>query len=100
MTYHLSKEEVTWSKIQGLLRTAETGLKGKSIESTPPTATALVMAIGQGKGKKRRAPSKQSWKGKSHDVSSSSGPKEKSGSAPPASDPKDATCFYCQEKGN
>ena len=47
-----------------------------------------------------KAPSKQSWKGKSHDGYSSSGPKAKSISAPPSSDPKDATCFYFQDKGH
>lgn len=51
MTYHLSKEEVALSKIQGLLITVESGLNGKTIESTPPTAAALVIAIGKGKEK-------------------------------------------------
>ncbi|XP_023758608.1 uncharacterized protein LOC111907046 [Lactuca sativa] len=58
MTYHLNKEETTLSQLQILLRTAESGMKGKGIASTP-TAAAPVMEIGQGKGKKRKAPSKQ-----------------------------------------
>ena len=67
---HLNKEEVPLRKIQALLRTAESGLKGKAIESTP--AATHFLAIGHEKGKKRKAPSKK-WKEKSHDGSSSSG---------------------------
>ena len=44
MTYHMNNEEVTLSKLQGLLRTAESGLKGKAVESTP-TAAVLVLGI-------------------------------------------------------
>ena len=55
MTYHMNKEEHTLSKLQGLLKTVESGLKGKSVVTTPtPTATP-VLEIGQGKGKKREA---------------------------------------------
>ena len=98
MTYHMNKEEVTLSKLQGLLRTAESGLKGKSaVTSTPTTTTALVLAIGQGKGKKRKTPSKGT-KGKSLDGSSSSGTKK--GLIPPSSNPKEAQFFYCHEKGH
>nr|KAJ0188679.1 hypothetical protein LSAT_V11C900495440 [Lactuca sativa] len=61
MTYHMNKEEVTLSKLQGLLRTAERNLKDKSIASTPTVAS--VLAIMQGKGKKRKAPSKSHHKG-------------------------------------
>ncbi|XP_052619679.1 uncharacterized protein LOC128126023 [Lactuca sativa] len=84
MTYHLSKN----------------GLKGKAVEFTLPTTVAPVMAIGQGKGKKRKAPPKQRWKEKSHDGSSSSGPKGKTSSVPLASYPKEATCVYYQDKGH
>ena len=73
--------------------------KWKNVESTPTPTAAPVLAIGHGKGKKRKAPSKN-WKGKSHDGSSSSGSEAKTGSAPPSSDPKEATCFYCHDKGN
>ena len=55
MTYHMNKEEVTLRKLQGLLRTTESSLKGKSIASTP-TIVAPVLAIGQGKAEKRKAP--------------------------------------------
>ena len=50
MTYHMNKEEVTLSKLQGLLKTAKTGLKGKSVVNTPtPTPnSAPVLAIGKG----------------------------------------------------
>ena len=90
----MNKDEVTLSKLQGLLRAAETGLKGKVVASTP-TSVAHVLAIGQGNGKKRKAPSK-SHKGKSHDGSSSSG--TKSGFVAPSTNPKDAEFFYCHDK--
>ena len=46
MKYHMNKDEVILSKLQGLLKTAESGLKAKSVVTTPtPTATP-VLAIG------------------------------------------------------
>ena len=92
----MNKEEVTLSKLQGLLRTAESSHIGKSVVTTP-TTTAPVVAIGHRKGKKKKAPSK-SRKGNSLDGSSSSG--TKFGSATPSTIPKEAECFYCHEKGN
>ena len=67
----MNKEEVTLSKLQGLLKTAETGLKGKSVvTSTTHTPTSTpILAIGKGKGKKRKSPSKGT-KGKSLEGSS------------------------------
>ena len=98
MTYHTKKEEVTLSKLQGLLRTAETSLKGKFVVSTPtPIAAAPILATGHGKGKKRKAPSK-SCKGKSHDGSSSSG--TKAGYANPSTNPKEAECSDYHDKGH
>ena len=97
MTYHMNKEEVTLSKLQGLLMTAESGLKGKSVVTTPTPIATPVLASRQGKGKKRKTRSKGT-KGKSLDVSSSSG--SKGGSATPFAIPKDAECFYCQNKGH
>lgn len=47
MTYHMNKEEVTLSKLQGLLKTAETGLKGKSVVNTPTPNSTPVLAIGK-----------------------------------------------------
>ena len=44
MTYHMNKEEVTLSKIQGLWRTTESSLKGNNVV-TAPTITP-VLAIG------------------------------------------------------
>lgn len=100
MTYHLNKEEATLSQLQSLMRTAKSGMKGKSFASTP-AATAPLLAIGKGKGKKRKAPPKQNWKGKYQVGSSNNGSKVKSGSkASPAFDPKETTCFYCLEKGH
>ena len=48
MTYHMNKEEVTLRKLQGLQRTAESSLKGKSVVPTP-TVAAPVLTIGHGK---------------------------------------------------
>ena len=79
-----------------LLRTIETGLKGKAVASTP-TIVAPVLSIGQGKGKKRKDPSKI-HKENSHYGSSSSG--TKGDSAAPSSNPKDAKCFHWHEKGH
>ena len=58
MTYHMNKEEVTLSKLQGLLKTTATGFKGKSVVTTPTPTTTPVQAIGKGKGKKMKGPSK------------------------------------------
>ncbi|XP_052622529.1 uncharacterized protein LOC128127857 [Lactuca sativa] len=98
MTYHMNKEEVTVIKLQELLRIAESGLKDKAVECTP-TVFAPILAIGHGRGKKMKAPSKI-HKGKFYDGSSSNGSKGKAGSATPSSDPKEAMCFYCNDKGH
>ena len=87
MTYHMNKEEVSVSKLQGLLRTAESNLKDKFV-ATSPTVAAPVMEIGQGKGIKRKAPCKSHQKGKPRDGSSSCG--TKAGPAKLSSDPKEA----------
>ncbi|KAL7600494.1 hypothetical protein Lser_V15G27034 [Lactuca serriola] len=74
-------------------------MKGKSIASNP--ASAPVLAIGQGKGKKRKGPPNQNWKAKVQVGSSSNGPKAKlNASIPHVSDPKEAVCFYCNQKGH
>ena len=96
MPFHMNKKEITLSKLQGLLQTAKSSLKGSYVASTP-TAAAPVLAIGQGKGKKKNAPSK-SHKGKSYDGSSSS--RTKGGPATPSSNLKDAECFHIHEKGH
>jgi len=91
----MKKEEVTLSKLQGLLTTVESSLKGKSVVPTP-TTDALVLASEHGKGKKRKAPTKN-HKGKSSDGATLSG--SKGGSAAPSSNPKEAEWFYCHDKG-
>ena len=98
MTYHMNKEEVTLSKLQGLLRTAESNLKDKSVAPTPAPTAAPVLAIGQGRGKKRKAPSKSHHKGKFQDGSSSSGTKV--GPVKPNSNPKEAECHHCHKIGH
>mgnify|MGYP001548846377 CR=1 FL=1 len=49
-------------------------MKGKN--SNPNSVRAPILAIVQGKGKKRKGPPKQNLKGKSHAGSSRNGPKE------------------------
>ena len=74
-------------------------MKGKGIALSH--ISVPILAIRQGIGKKRKGPPKQNWKGKSQVGLSSIGPKVKSTSdAPPISDPKEATCFYCKDKGH
>ena len=97
MTYHMNKEEVTLSKLQGLLKTAETGLKRKSVAITPTQNSTPVLAIGKSRGKKRKSSSKGT-KARTLDGSSSSGTKK--GFVTPSFDPKEAECFYCHEKSH
>ena len=98
MTYHINKEAVTFSKLHGLLRTDESNIKDKYVASTHTPAATPVLAIGQGKGKKRKAPSKSHHKRKSQDGTSSSGTKV--GSAKPNSNPKEAECHHCHKIGH
>ena len=54
LTYHLNNTETTLTELHNLLQTAESGMK----KNHAPTATnAPVLAIGCGKGNKRKAPS-------------------------------------------
>ncbi|KAL7619187.1 uncharacterized protein LOC128128367 [Lactuca sativa] len=93
----MNKEEVTLSKFQGLLKTVETGLKGKSVVTTPTPTAAPISAIGKSRRKKRKTPSKGT-KGNSLSGSSLSG--NKGGSITPSSNLKEAQCFYCKERGH
>ena len=94
----MNKEEVTLSKLQGLLRVAESNLKDKSVAPTPNPPAAPDLAIGQGRGKKRKAPSKIHRKGKSRDGASSSGTKVDP--AKPCPNPKEAECHHWHKIGN
>nr|KAJ0187046.1 hypothetical protein LSAT_V11C900490450 [Lactuca sativa] len=87
MTYHMIIEEVTLSRLQGLLKTAESGLKGKSVVTPSPINSAPVLAIRKGKGKKRKSPSKGT-KDKTLEGSSSNGTEK--GFITPFADPKEA----------
>ena len=54
LSYHPNNTETTLTKLHNLLQTIESGMK----ENHASTATnAHVLAIGSGKGKKRKAPS-------------------------------------------
>ncbi|KAI3504355.1 hypothetical protein L1887_32956 [Cichorium endivia] len=74
----------------------ENRLKGKSV----PSVSQPVLAIGHGKGKKRKGPPKQNWREKVQVGSSSNAPRAKSSGIPHVTNPKEADCFYCKEKGH
>ncbi|KAI3511597.1 hypothetical protein L1887_18752 [Cichorium endivia] len=52
LAYHLNNSETTLAQLHNLIQTAEAGMKGKGLAST--SASAPVLAIGHGKGKKRK----------------------------------------------
>ena len=54
LIYQLNNNKTTLSQLHNLPRTTEAGMKGKGIASTP--IDSPVLAIGQGKGKKRKGP--------------------------------------------
>ena len=92
MTYHLNNTKQTMAELHNHLQTAEAAVKGKGVAPSP--ASTVVLAIGQGKGKKRKGPPKQNWKSKAQATGS------KTKDTPHVSNPKEADCFYCQEKGH
>ena len=95
LTYHLNNTKTTLAELHNSLLTAEAGMKGKG--TSLGSGSTAVLAIGQGKRKKRKGPTKQNWKGKAQ----ASGSKAKFGSdTPHVSNPKEADCFYCHEKGH
>ena len=94
----MNKEEVTLSKLQGLLRVVESNFKDKSVAPTPNPPAAPVLAIGQGKGKKRKASSKNYRKVKARDGASSSGTKVDP--TKPCPNPKEAECHHCHKIGH
>ncbi|KAI3780854.1 hypothetical protein L2E82_10847 [Cichorium intybus] len=70
LAYHLNNNQATLAKLHRMLRTAEDGMKGKGLLPVNPP----VLAIGSGKGKKRKGPPKQNWREKTHVGSSSGAP--------------------------
>ncbi|KAI3739156.1 hypothetical protein L2E82_29553 [Cichorium intybus] len=71
-------------------------MKGKAVLPVNPP----VLAIGSGKGKKRKGPPKQNWRENTHVGSSSGAPKGKSSGIPHVRNPKEADYFYCKQKGH
>ncbi|KAI3699760.1 hypothetical protein L2E82_44271 [Cichorium intybus] len=96
LAYHLNNNQATLAELHRMLRTAEVGMKGKGLLPVNPP----VLAIGSGKGKKRKGPPKQNWREKTHVGSSSNAPKGKSSGIPHVQNPKDADCFYYKQKGH
>ncbi|KAI3515635.1 hypothetical protein L1887_14536 [Cichorium endivia] len=96
LAYHLNNNQATLSELHPMIRTAEEGMKGKSV----PSANQPVLAIGSGKGKKRKGPPKKNWREKVQVGSSSNGSRTKSSHIPCVANPNEADCFYCKEKGH
>ncbi|KAI3680369.1 hypothetical protein L2E82_50354 [Cichorium intybus] len=96
LAYHLNNSQATLAKLHRMLRTAEDGMKGKSVLLVNPP----VLAIGSGKGKKRKGPPKQNRREKTHVGTSNNAPRAKSFGIPHITNPKEADCFYCKEKGH
>ncbi|KAI3700115.1 hypothetical protein L2E82_44732 [Cichorium intybus] len=92
----LNNNQTTLAELHRMLRTTENGIKGKNV----PSLSQPVLAIGSSKGKKRKGPPKQNWREKVHVRSSSSAPRAKSSGIPHVTNPKEADCFYCKEKGH
>ncbi|KAI3768902.1 hypothetical protein L2E82_19739 [Cichorium intybus] len=95
LAYHLNNNQATLAELHRMLRTVEDGMNGKSI----PSVSQPVLAIGGGKGKKRKVPPNQNWRKKVHVGSSSSGPRPKASGIAHNANPKEVDCFYCKEKG-
>ncbi|KAL7583558.1 hypothetical protein Lser_V15G42707 [Lactuca serriola] len=67
----------------------------------PSATNAFVLVIGQNRGKKRKANPQSNRKDKAHAGTSSSGSKSKPNyDILVVSDPKEVTCYYCNEKGH
>ncbi|KAI3751915.1 hypothetical protein L2E82_23009 [Cichorium intybus] len=96
LAYHLNNSQTSLAELHHMLQTAENGLMGKSV----PSVTQSVLAIGSGKGKKRKGHPKKNWREKVQVGSSSNGPRAKSFGIPYVMNPKDADYFYCNEKGH
>ncbi|KAI3711037.1 hypothetical protein L2E82_40840 [Cichorium intybus] len=93
---HVQRMHVHTAELHRMLRTTEDGMKGKGLLPVNP----LVLAIGFGRGKKRKGPPKQNWREKTHVRSSSNAPRAKSSGIPHVQNPKEADCFYCKQKGH
>ncbi|KAI3723297.1 hypothetical protein L2E82_34775 [Cichorium intybus] len=96
LAYHLNNNQANLTELHRMLRVAEDGMKGKSV----PSVNQPVLAIGSGKGKKRKGPPKQNWREKVQVGSSSNGSRTKTSHIPCVANPDEANCFYCKEKGH
>lgn len=97
LTYHLNNTKTKLMQLHNWLQTAEVGMK-----KSHPTiiANAPVLAIHQGKGKKRKFITQPRWMWQSHIGESSRGLKGKANyDVPHVSDLKDSICFHCGKRG-
>lgn len=98
LTYHLNNTKTTFMQLHNQLQTAKAIIK-----KYHPTNVAIahVLAINQGKGKKRKVVAQPKWKGKSHIGDSSGGSKGKANyEVTRVNDLKKAICFQCGQKGH
>ena len=100
MQFTMNDTDTTVMQLHNMLQRAEQGMK-----KIPPAAgssgTASVNAIKHGRGKKRKARAPPSWKGKAHTGESGNGSKRSGHSTiPPSKNPKEATCYHCNETGH
>ncbi|KAI3740135.1 hypothetical protein L2E82_30556 [Cichorium intybus] len=96
LAYHLNNNQANLTELHRMLRVAEDGMKGKGV----PSVNQPVLAIGSGKGKKRKGPPKQNRREKVQVGLSSNGSRTKSSHIPCVANPDEANCFYCKEKGH
>ena len=94
VNFNMNSMEKTLMELHGMLKSAEVSM-GKPIQN----ASAPVLAIREG-GYKKKKVSFPKGKGKSK-VSHNHAKKRKTDSEiAPVSDPSEAVCFYCQQKGH
>ncbi|KAJ9551125.1 hypothetical protein OSB04_015170 [Centaurea solstitialis] len=97
VNFNMNNMDKTLMELHGMLRTAEASMgKTQSAHSTAP-----VLAIREGGCKKKKV-SHPKGKGKAKVVPRNQGLKRKAETSDisPTSDPKEAICFYCQERGH
>ena len=96
MNFNMNGLDKTLMELHGMLKTAEASMK----KPNNSNSTAPVLAVDRGSSKRKRAPQPKE-KGKGKVGQSGPPPKTKAqGEIAPSSDPSEAICFYCQQKGH
>ncbi|GKE96824.1 hypothetical protein Tco_1581679, partial [Tanacetum coccineum] len=95
LSYQMNEKETSIMELHSLLQTIEQGIKKIDV---PSTSAAPVLTVGH--NAKIRKTSHSNWKGKAAQGKSDRGSKRKAGyEIAPTSDPKEAVCFYCIQRG-